>query len=124
MYIHTHIVILAFPLRTQEMEFRVYIKYLKIISRGWKTLTMFGGTFFDDVKRSKRLGYPMTECYNRTFQRLDQYCRMLQVNSAAIVCVGGSFNSICPVYIYLMSIVFIICVQDWEKGQFGSSGPF
>ena len=61
------------------MEFRVYINYLKVISSGYKALTLFGGTFFDDVKRSERLGYPMIECYNRTFQRLDQYCRMLQV---------------------------------------------
>ena len=60
----------------------MYIKYLKVVSQGWKTLTLFGGSFFDDVKRSKRLGFPMIECYNRTFQRLEQYCRMFKVTHA------------------------------------------
>jgi hypothetical protein len=61
-----------------DSSFQVYVEYLKTISSGWKALAAFGGSFFEDVKREKRLGYPLLECYNRTFLRLKQYCDLFK----------------------------------------------
>ena len=87
-------------LHLQEMQFRVYINYLKIVSHGWKTLTLFGGTFFDDVKRSKHLDFPMIECYNRTFHRLEQYCRMFKVTYS-----NGHVQLMCMIFYFIVSCV-------------------
>ena len=87
------------------MEFQAYAEYLKTVSTGWKALAAFGGSFFEDVKRQRRLGYSLVDCYNRTFVRLKQYCDLFKVCECERECITESVGELCAMTVCLSSLL-------------------
>jgi triple functional domain protein len=61
-----------------ELEFRIYVNYLRTVSVGWQTLKRYGGNFFENVRKDFRLSYTIAECHDATFHRLQDYLRLFK----------------------------------------------